>query len=100
MTVQQAMLALDANPNDDTLNAFIMVVSDALARGETVPDAAMRRYKLATGGAQPLPTVTITEPAGPTNEPVPWLKLGLLALGIGFLVMTGAGDDEGDDDGE
>ena len=98
MTVQQAMQALDANPNDDTLNAFVMAVSDALRRDEMIPDSAMRRYKLATGGAQPLPTVTITEPA---TEPVPWAKLGLLALGIGALVMIGRGPlEDDDDDGE
>ena len=98
MTVQQAMQALDANPNDDTLDAFIAAVSDALARGEAIPQTARNRYKLATGGAQPLPTVTITEPA---NLPVPWMKLGLLALGIGALVMIGRGpleDDDGDDE--
>lgn len=94
MTVQQAMQELDADPTEDTLNAFIAVVSDALARGEPIPDAAMRRYKLATGGAQPLPTVTVTAPA---NPPVPWLQYGLLALGIGALVMIGRGPLEGDD---
>lgn len=94
MTVAQAMQALDANPNEDNLNIFIAVVSDALARGETLPQNVMNRYKLATGGAQPLPTVTVTEPAPTAPAAIPWGKLALIAAGIGFLVMMGPGADE------
>lgn len=97
MTVAEAMQALDANPTEDTLNQFIIVVSDALAKGEPVPDVALKRYKLATGGAQPLPTVTVTEPMSASG----FLKGALIAAALGLLyVLGGPGDEEDEDDAE
>ena len=79
-----AYWAHNDNPTDDNLNAFIQAVHDALAVGVTLPENVRRRFSLATGAAQPLPPVVVTE-----RQPVPlWVWLAGAAAVV-FLAVRG-----------